>query len=146
MTEIFNNLYVASIEEAFDENIIKNVKSILNVASDLNIPERAEHNYLWCGIEDDTSTDNMLYIVEPCLEFIHKNIDKGVLIHCLEGKSRSVCIAILYLKLYQKINIDDSICLLKTKRNIDIYPLYLEQIKDFILFNGSRYEVRLKIV
>lgn len=131
MTEIYKNLYVGSLEDAFDDNILKNVQSILNVASELNIPERINHNYLHLGINDDDLTENICKIIPQCLNFIHENINKGILIHCLEGKSRSICIAIIYLKIYKKINIDYNIEYIKNKRDIDIFPLYLKQIKSY---------------
>src|SRR5437899_224538 len=123
MTEIYKNLYIGSLEDAFDENIIKNVHSILNVAKELNIPERVNHNYLHLGINDDDYTEDITTILPKSLEFIHQNISNGVLIHCLEGKSRSVCVALIYLKIYEKKNISEMITYISSIREIDIFPL-----------------------
>lgn len=106
------------------------------MVSELNIPERVDHNYLSIGINDDDPLDDIIRIVPECMNFIHDNISSGVLVHCLEGKSRSVCIVLLYLKLYHNIDIDESVITLAKHRDVDIYPLYLSQIKLYsIRFN-----------
>jgi len=131
MTEIYKNIYVGSLEEAFNNKIISKVGSILNVAKDLNIPERVDHNYLHLGINDDDPSENIIDIVEHCIDFITVNIKKGVLIHCLEGKSRSICIALIYLNIWENKNIDYMIEEISQLRKVDIYPLYLKQIKEY---------------
>lgn len=58
MSLITQNMLVGSFEDTFDRNILKenNVKSILNVANELNFAERLSMSYDKVGIDDDSLT------------------------------------------------------------------------------------------
>jgi len=131
--EVYPNLYISSFYDSFDDIVMSKVGTILNVASDLNIKFRPNHKYLHCGILDDNLEEDIISILPKCMKFINSNIDNGVLIHCLEGKSRSVCVALCYLSIYKNVNIHNFLCEFNDK--IDIFPLYLKQSKKYISDN-----------
>ena len=134
MTRITNNLFVGSLDEAFDDIVKSNVSHMLNVASELNL-KRVNHTYHKIGINDDDKDTNIQDYLEPCVMWIQNAIDKEdgvVLVHCLEGKSRSVCVCIAYLCSVLNWTFDEALEAISTKRTIDIYDNYVVQLKDWI--------------
>lgn len=136
MTEITKHLYVASVEETFKDKYLKsNVTHFLNVANEVMINERVNHTYKKIGINDDDNEENICDIIKPCLEWMHSVInDNGIVcVHCLEGKSRSICVCIAYLCYYNEMSYEDAYELIKNKRsNIDIFPKYETQLKKWL--------------
>jgi protein-tyrosine phosphatase len=116
MSKIIDKLYVAGAEETFkNEDLKLQVSHFLNVAS-----------------EDDDENSDIRTILSDCINWIDEVITKGgsVCVHCLEGKSRSVCVCIAYLCIKQNWDFNEACEWLKNKRpTIDIYPLYYQQIK-----------------
>lgn len=98
MSKILENLYVGSVDDAFNNDIIYNITHILNIADELDINERIDHEYLKCGCNDDDLNDNIQRILPGCIEWITKAIkSKGkILVHCLEGK-KSFCLCYHYI-------------------------------------------------
>lgn len=135
MTIIIPRLIVGSFEESFDVAILEknNITHILNVASELHVSERVGRCYAKFGIQDDDPSEDIQKTLPNALKFIHSAFqnDGSVFVHCLEGKSRSVCVCIAYLVIFLGMNFDESIKLVSDKRNIDIYPRYLEQTRCF---------------
>ncbi|KAL6066864.1 hypothetical protein QOT17_009225 [Balamuthia mandrillaris] len=133
MTEIVQGrLWVGSVEEAFDETVLRNVTHIVNVASELVIKQRADHKYFWRGVGDDDPEGNITTILEPCAGFIEEALREGteggresaVLVHCLEGKSRSVCVVLYYIctRLRRMYDAEEVLKHVKERRSVvDIY-------------------------
>jgi protein-tyrosine phosphatase len=136
MSKVFDNIYVGSLEDAYNYDIICNVTHILNVADELILLDRVDHKYLKFGVNDDDEYEDITRIFDSCINWIHEaiNVDGGsVLIHCLEGKSRSVCVSIAYLCTKCNFNFEDSLNHITSMRPcIDIFPLYLEQTIHYI--------------
>ena len=131
MSKITDFLYVGSLDEAFDSDVCDKVQSMLNVASELDLLPRLSHKYKKVPINDDDPAENIILHAPEAVEWIDSEIKQGrkVLVHCLEGRSRSVCICILYLILKQGYTYDNSVSLLQhAAKYYDPYPLYLEQI------------------
>ncbi len=101
MTLVSRGLLVGSVDQAFDQSILKkaSVTHILNVASELHFNNRVDMVYQKTGIDDDALDGNIQLILESSLDYIHSAITNNgvVLVHCLEGKSRSVCVALAYI-------------------------------------------------
>jgi dual specificity phosphatase 12 len=136
MSMILENLYVSGLEEAYkDEHLKSNVSHFLNVASELMIVTRVDHGYKKIGIKDDDINSDIRSILLDCINWIDDIIKEGgsVCIHCLEGKSRSVCVCIAYLCCKQNWDFNEAYQLIRTQRpSIDIYPRYLEQLRMYI--------------
>jgi len=136
MSKILDNLYVAGLEETYkDEKLKSQVSHFLNVASELMITSRVDHGYKKIGIKDDDINSDIRIILLDCINWIDHVIIEGgsVCVHCLEGKSRSVCVCIAYLCLKQNWNFHEAYEWIKSQRPIiDIYPLYYQQLKMYI--------------
>jgi protein-tyrosine phosphatase len=136
MTQITNNLWVGSLDDAYDTSIISNVSHIMNVASELELLPRINHTYIKIAVNDDDMDTNITTILDECIAWITQahNKDNGtVLVHCLEGKSRSVCVCLAYMCVIEGMTFTDALNLIKTKRPIiDIFPLYQRQLEDYL--------------
>lgn len=131
MSKITDHITVGSVEESF--NLQSNIKSVLNVASEIDIEYRINHIYKKIATNDDDPNCDITSILPDCISFIKEN--KPTFIHCLEGVSRSVCVCIAYLVIEEKYTFNDALELLKNKRNIDafhVFPLYLEQLEKYL--------------
>lgn len=137
MSKITDHLFIGSLDDAFNDEFLDSngITCIVNVASELNIPERVRHQYLWLGVDDDSETDDITRILPKTLNYITSNIDSGrkVLIHCLEGKSRSVCVGLAYLSLVQCIDPLNALRKVQASRPCAIpWPRYFEQTTSYI--------------
>jgi protein-tyrosine phosphatase len=136
MSKILNNIYVGSLEDAYNYDIICNVTHILNVADELILLNRVDHKYLKFGVNDDDEHEDITRIFDNCINWIDDAINVyggSVLIHCLEGKSRSVCVCLSYMCIKCSFTIENALNHIKTARScIDIFPLYLEQTIRYI--------------
>lgn len=133
MSKITDNLYIAGFEETYKDTHLKTkVTHFLNVASEIMISSRANHEYKKIGISDDDPNSDIRDILPKCIEHIDYVINElhgSICVHCLEGKSRSVCVCLAYLCCVEKWNLDDAVELIKKRRPcIDIFPLYLTQV------------------
>lgn len=136
MSKILDTLYVAGVQETFDDKqLTSNVTHMLNVANEVMISERIDHIYHKIGINDDDVYSDISTIILPCVEWIHDAI-KGngvVCVHCLEGKSRSVCICIAYMCCYHNMTFDNAIKDIKRVRPcIEIFPIYEQQLRNWV--------------
>jgi protein-tyrosine phosphatase len=136
MSKVIDNLYVAGVEETFkDEALKSHVTHFLNVASEIDIHERVDHGYKKIAINDDDINCDIRSILLDSINYIDGVInDNGfVCVHCLEGKSRSVCVCIAYLCCKLNWDFDVACQWMKQQRPcIDIFPLYLQQLRMYI--------------
>lgn len=136
MSKVVVNLYVAGVDETYKDDKLKSqVSHFLNVASELEIKSRVDHVYKKIGINDDDVNCDIRSILLDCVNWIDDVISKGgsVCVHCLEGKSRSVCVCIAYLCCKQKWDFNEAYDWIKLQRpSIDIFPLYFQQLRMYI--------------
>lgn len=137
MSQIFKNLIVGSFEESFDSSILHShgVSHILNVASELNVVERVNRKYMKCGILDDDINSNIADFFPITNNYIDRAIQDGgcVFVHCLEGKSRSICVCLAYMVCVLGYDFEKTLQMISKIRDIDIFPLYLYQTKSYCL-------------
>ena len=139
MSQILDNVFIASVDETFHDHVLKSkVTHFLNVASELDIIERVNHTYHKIAIADDDEHSDIRDILLPCITWIHdalqQNTGGAVCVHCLEGKSRSVCVCIAYMCEYHNMTFDEALCIVANKRPIvDIFPLYKKQLRDWTI-------------
>lgn len=136
MSQILDNLYVAGLEESYKDEVLKSqVSHFLNVASELMITCRVDHGYKKIGIKDDDINSDIRSILLDSINWIDDVISQGgsVCVHCLEGKSRSVCVCIAYLCCKLKWDFNEAYEWIKLQRpSIDIFPLYFQQLRMYI--------------
>jgi protein-tyrosine phosphatase len=96
-------LLLGGVDESFDRAVLSRnrVTHVLNVASELdNIKTRVGLVYAMCGVPDDCPVSDMRSILSPSMDFLDAALRETgacVLVHCLEGVSRSVCVVLAYL-------------------------------------------------
>jgi len=131
MTQVANGLWVGNLDEAFDKNVLKTagITHILNVASELEFTERVGMIYDKIAVDDDSYEANIETILPCALSHIRTVIQNGgiVMVHCLEGKSRSICVVLAYMIIDCGMTLEASQAFLKSRRSIDIFPFYLTQ-------------------
>ena len=140
MSHILDHLYIAGVEETYlDENVKSSCTHFLNVALEVMISERVDHEYRKIAIADDDAKSDIREILAHCISYMHDIIQQGgtICVHCMEGKSRSVCVALAYMCCIEKWNLQDALGWIKHKRPcIDIFPLYFDQTCEYIVHNN----------
>jgi protein-tyrosine phosphatase len=136
MSLIVSNLLVGDVHDAFNRALLssRHVTHVLNVASELNIPTRINLCYAKHGISDDCDNSDMRDVLSDAVQFVSTALSNHgtVLVHCLEGKSRSVCVCIAYMVCTLRWEFDSAVAHVRMLRpQIDPYPLYLEQTRQF---------------
>jgi protein-tyrosine phosphatase len=132
MSQITPNLFVGSLHESFDSDFLdaNGITHILNVAEEIDIVERVGRTYRKISITDDDMSADINLILDQCMEFITlAHGSKGVvMVHCLEGISRSVCVCLAYVIKILEWDSATALNDIRSFRNqIDPFPLYLEQ-------------------
>ena len=83
----------------------------------------------------DKSDEDLSRILEPCIAFIDscRHYDKGnILIHCFQGKSRSVSVCCVYLMSRFYLSLDEAMLVIKDARPIaDPNIGFTRQLRDF---------------
>lgn len=152
-TEIINNLYIGSYNDAkCEENMIsKNIKYILNVSNECEKPNY-QNNFIYKQIFIDDHGDAPLNLfLEEANIFIRDalKLNKGILVHCKMGISRSATIIISYIMNYGynpyipcKISYKEAFQFIKKKRNLVApnfgFCLYLRELD---VLNGFRKDI-----
>ena len=136
LTQVLPGLFVGTVEDSFDRFILakEKVTHILNVASELDINERVDLVYKKIALDDDSYDDDIRDILPESLKFIDSALKNNgiIIVHCLEGKSRSICVILAYMILFCNVGFTESLEYLKQIRPIiDIFPQYLEQTRLF---------------
>jgi len=132
-----SNLFVGSLEESYDTSFLDEhqIDSIVNVDDEINISERVGRNYKkFAGIVDDDHNSDISTILPDAIRYIEREHadNRTILVHCLEGKSRSVCVVISYLVCVKKCPWTTALEIVYLARpQHDIYDLFLEQTKVF---------------
>jgi protein tyrosine/serine phosphatase len=141
--EIFNNVYIGSIESVYDIEELKNrkINNIISVISDFNPPYPNEFNYLIVNALDTHNTD-LTNVFDTTNKFIEKSLDEDnepILIHCYAGKSRSVSILIAYIMYKYGMCYEDALKAIKQKREfVNPNEKFREQL---IKYYNEKYNV-----
>ncbi len=112
---IDENVYLGDVEGATSLDLLKehDIQIIINI-SNSRYGEYGDITYLHIDIDDKTDVDISIYF-DSINDLIKINKDKKILIHCMNGVSRSVTIVLQYLM--QKMNLKESYNYLKSKRS-----------------------------
>jgi protein-tyrosine phosphatase len=142
MTCITSNLWIGSIESVYDSAVLEQVTHILNVAEEMHLLNKSQtHEYTKISIKDDDKHSDIRTILPDCIVWMHEVIasEKGkVLVSCLAGESRCICVAIAYLCMKCGMSFDQAYKLVCDKcSNICIYPRYLSQVQQFLKNNKN---------
>jgi predicted protein tyrosine phosphatase len=127
MSLVLKNLFIGSFSDAIDPLFLKqnNIKLIVNAAREIDIDYRQfgldDIRVLKLNLDDIDSQilniNNSLNItIDIMKQYINEN--KGVLVHCRAGVSRSASVVIAYLMKYYNMSFKDAYSYLITKRPI----------------------------
>ncbi|KAI9463024.1 hypothetical protein F5148DRAFT_1276528 [Russula earlei] len=143
MDQIIPGLWIGDFRSAKDANNLRasNIQSVLTVMRGrISIPETFIHHQIPL---DDVEEEDVLQHLIPAITFIQAQIDmdRGVLVHCQAGMSRSVAVAAAYLMYSQNIDTIAALDLIrKVRPNIErdkaTRMFYLERAVEEIL-NGD---------
>lgn len=137
MTEIVPGLWIGSVSDAFDTHLLRRagVTTLLNVAEELEFAGRIGVEYAKIGISDDSDDEDMRTILPDAVAFLERVVlRKGgaVMVHCLEGRSRSVCIALAFAVTCLGCHFDECLASIRARRpDADPWLPYLSQTKSF---------------
>lgn len=131
---INEGLYLGNFGDSMNLDNLKKlgITHIVNI-SGLNNTYPEDFEYLRIYIEDDESK-NIAAHFGKSNRFIYNAIAKGgkVLVHCIEGKSRSPAIVVAFLMRKKKMNFSDAYFLVKKERPmIEINQGFLKQLKEY---------------
>ncbi|XP_003423935.1 dual specificity protein phosphatase Mpk3 isoform X1 [Nasonia vitripennis] len=135
--EILPHLYLGNAANSEDSEALARhrIQYILNVTPDLpNVFESAGSiKYMQIPISDHWS-QNLASFFPQAIQFIEeaRNSDKGVLVHCLAGISRSVTITVAYLMHKCSLSLNDAFNLVRSRKsNIAPNFHFMEQLHSF---------------
>lgn len=124
-TLIIKNIYLGNAFNARDYyNLIENkIGLVINCTLDINnyFCNKDNLKYYRVSILDNNQSSILKYLNETSdliKDFISKEPDKKILIHCFMGSSRSATVLIAYLIKYQNYTRRDALSMIKSKRNI----------------------------
>lgn len=119
---IIDNIYLGSSYHAanWDWLTDNNVKTIVNAALEVDDFFKDDLEYIsGYSIRDNglESFSNIDTLVDQIHDKYTSNMDNNTLVHCLVGRSRSVTIIIAYLMKYHRMEVEESIKYIVSKRN-----------------------------
>jgi len=141
--QIVENLWLGSItsscnREALHENGIEMIISAI-LGSSAQYPY--DFNYERAKLRD-LDDEDILTDIYRLIPIIHAELmqKRGVLVHCILGRSRSASICIAYLIKYHDMTMEEALAFVKSKRTqVSPNPGYLKQLKQFeIEVHGER--------
>ena len=136
ITEIINRIFIGSYQNAKNyEELEKNkIKYILNCASECKNLFEDKIKYLKLDIKDQNDFPIQDYF-EKGIQFIIdslNNNDGNILIHCMEGKSRSTTILMAYLIECKNETTNSAYKILKNKRQLTMPNLgFMNKLREF---------------
>ncbi|KAL9655066.1 hypothetical protein ABK040_008848 [Willaertia magna] len=131
---ILDNLYLGGNASAQSKHYLKKIgiTHILMVAEGLSIPFPFDFKYLKIDLKDELE-ENLLEYIDKCVSFIENALDidnkeknnnntnnnnqiNKCYVHCKAGVSRSASMVIAYLMKSRKLNVDEALEFVRSKR------------------------------
>lgn len=136
-SEILPNIYLGNRDNAFNERVVQNL-GITHILS-LNKGAHYDHgiSQLNFPIDDDVSED-IIYAYGAVKPFLYDAYGSGkLLLHCDQGKSRSVAILILFLNEKLGMTFEDLLEFIQKQRRIaKPNPGFVEQVRKYIAIHA----------
>ena len=136
ITEIIDKIFLGSYSNAKDKEELEknNIKYILNCASECKNIFEDKIKYLKLEIQDQNDFPIQDYF-EKGAQFIHESLnnnDGNILVHCMQGKSRSTTILMAYLIKYKKEDTNSAYKIIKAKRRLAMPNLgFMYKLREF---------------
>ena len=116
MDHIYKNIYLGDYRAAENEQYLKqyDILSVVNCAAELQMDYKDIKSYeLYLH---DTPQERIIHSFEEGFEFVQRNLDHNILVHCYMGISRSASFVIFYLMKVNKWDYDTCIKFIREKR------------------------------
>jgi protein-tyrosine phosphatase len=131
---VVQNLYIGDYLMSINYEALtrKSITHILICAEELSPRFPESFNYKKLMIDDDPNYPIRHYF-EEAFEFISTGLKKGaVLVHCAQGRSRSVSIILMYLMRSKRLTLKKALLYLKERHKYaDPNPGFLIQLKQY---------------
>jgi dual specificity phosphatase 12 len=132
---IIDNLWLGAISSSCNREKLHehNIDTIVSAILGATAPYPFDFDYERASLAD-TETENIIANFYRLLPIIHSKLlqQKGVLVHCKLGKSRSCSIVAAYLIFYKQMTTDEALEFIRNKRSqIDPNPGYIRQLRQF---------------
>lgn len=132
-TQIVPNLWVGDIRSPCNKDSLKenNIEMIVSAVYGAKAHHPFHFNYEKANLRD-VENENIIGEIERLLPQIREEITrgKGVLVHCMQGASRSASIVAAYLMKYHSMESEEAINFMKSKRScVNPNEGYREQLK-----------------
>jgi dual specificity phosphatase 12 len=134
-TQIVENLWVGDIRSPCNKESLKenNIEMIVSAVYGAMAHHPFHFTYEKANLRD-TEDENILDEIVRLLPEIRSQIvrGKGVLVHCMQGASRSVTIVTAYLIKYHNMKSEEALAFMKSKRScVNPNQGYRDQLKIF---------------
>ena len=131
-THIIDNIYLGNAYNAANYETLRNsnIKNIINITN--NIPNYYEDYFEYKNyVMKDNNQSSISEYLDDSYQYINRNKDKNILIHCYAGSSRSASLVLYYLIKKYNMTFDEANTLLKNKRDIvNINLTFIDEIKN----------------
>ncbi len=146
--EIIPNLFIGNFNSA--KYYSNNFDVVINATPDINFYSNKTKN-IRISVKDDMTKHSNIKLaieIEKILPYIHKYLqnNKKVLIHCRAGMQRSASIVASYLIRYKNKSINESIQIIKNKRNIAFMPYVNFQLTLDIINHNTHNKNKHKLI
>jgi predicted protein tyrosine phosphatase len=134
-TQIISNLWVGDIRSPCNKESLKehNIEMIVSAVYGASAHHPFDFDYEKANLRD-MEGENILEEIIRLLPLIRETIlqDKGVLVHCIQGASRSATIVAAYLIQYEHMGAEEALEYMKRKRScVNPNQSYREQLNIF---------------
>lgn len=133
-THIIDNIYLGNAYNAANYETLQdsNIKHIINITN--NIPNYYEDHFQYKNyVMKDNNESSISEYLDDSYQFITRNKDENVLVHCYAGSSRSASLVLYYLIKKYNMTFENANTFLKNKRNIvNINLTFVDEIKNNI--------------
>jgi protein-tyrosine phosphatase len=111
-----------AIGDATDSKLADNTQfnAVLNVAVDLDISDGFKYRHK-VGLLDGPGNNPLAFMSAVLLLYSLVQSRKKVLLHCHEGKSRSVMVCATFIAIQGQTSLDDALAKIMPARKVDIY-------------------------
>lgn len=125
--EILPNLWLGSITDSTNKELINNMDIVINCTKDLPFLDKSK-KCIRIPVEDNLEKVEIVNLYKYLLkitEFIHKSLIAGkkILVHCFAGKQRSASVICAYIMRYTGLDFRESSRLIQSKRAIVFTPM-----------------------
>jgi len=134
-SQIIENLWIGSISSSCNRDMLHKYKIETIISAFLGSTASFPFDFHYERAKlRDVEDENIIDDIKRLLPIIHNELmnGRGVLCHCMQGKSRSVSIVAAYLIKYRNMTTNEAIEFIKSKRTqIDPNPGYMIQLIQF---------------